>query len=119
MTADHRDISSLDEESTLLHKGAPYTSPTTHDYGTTHDLEGQTSGGEVLHRNAGHLFHWSKATAPHALRLLTNVKGWTLKGLWEHGCVQPASYIPAVLLGLLLNILDALSYGWSNSKSNG
>ena len=31
--------------------------------------------------------------------------------VWEQGIVDPLHRIPAVLLGLLLNILDALSYG--------
>jgi hypothetical protein len=33
------------------------------------------------------------------------------KTLFEKGLVQPAGYLPAVMLGLLLNILDGLSYG--------
>ena len=30
---------------------------------------------------------------------------------WIHCFTQPVSYIPAVILGLLLNLLDAISYG--------
>jgi sulfate permease, SulP family len=38
-------------------------------------------------------------------------KTWDPRAIWRLGFVQPASVLPAVFLGLLLNILDALSYG--------
>ncbi|RYO80188.1 hypothetical protein DL766_001285 [Monosporascus sp. MC13-8B] len=31
--------------------------------------------------------------------------------IWQHAVVEPARCVPAVIVGLLLNILDALSYG--------
>ncbi|KAL1954356.1 hypothetical protein VTO42DRAFT_1383 [Malbranchea cinnamomea] len=40
-----------------------------------------------------------------------NPKSWDRRTIWQKGIVHPISYLPAVLLGLLLNILDALSYG--------
>lgn len=40
-----------------------------------------------------------------------NPKSWDRRTVWEKGIVHPVSLLPAVLLGLLLNILDALSYG--------
>ena len=33
------------------------------------------------------------------------------KGLWNNVVLKPVLYIPAVILGLLLNVLDGLSYG--------
>ena len=42
---------------------------------------------------------------------LTHPKTWETRALWDQALLKPASYIPAVILGLLLNILDALSYG--------
>lgn len=30
---------------------------------------------------------------------------------WSHCVTQPIQYVPAVILGLLLNLLDAISYG--------
>ncbi|KAJ6100920.1 hypothetical protein N7499_000550 [Penicillium canescens] len=44
-------------------------------------------------------------------RALANPKTWDRRILWQEAVVRPASLVPAVLLGLLLNILDALSYG--------
>ena len=44
-------------------------------------------------------------------RRLLSPKTWGLKAIWRTGVINPAGYIPAVILGLLLNVLDALSYG--------
>ncbi|KAK9849199.1 sulfate anion transporter [Penicillium brevicompactum] len=44
-------------------------------------------------------------------RTLSNPKSWNKRAIWEQAVAYPASLVPAVLLGLLLNILDALSYG--------
>ncbi|KAL9123094.1 MAG: hypothetical protein Q9187_000345 [Circinaria calcarea] len=44
-------------------------------------------------------------------RRVMSPKTWGLKAVWRMGIIKPAGYIPAVILGLLLNILDALSYG--------
>jgi SulP family sulfate permease len=42
---------------------------------------------------------------------LSHPKTWNPRAVWREGIVHPASLLPAVFLGLLLNILDALSYG--------
>jgi SulP family sulfate permease len=44
-------------------------------------------------------------------RILANPKTWNPRAIWDTAVITPASCLPAVLLGLLLNILDALSYG--------
>lgn len=120
MTLTDRDTSPVDEASTLLHKSVPFASDTTHDYGTTHDLEGQTSGGKAACQIIVGVLQWPRKVAPHAFHIVANPKScWTLKGLWKSGCVQSGRYVPAVLLGLLLNILDALSYGQCLSSPQG
>lgn len=55
----------------------------------------------------------SKAVAEIARcsRLLCSPKSWNRREIWHNGVVHPISLIPSVFLGLLLNILDALSYG--------
>lgn len=40
-----------------------------------------------------------------------NPKRWDRKAIWQNCVMAPAQSIPSVLLGMLLNILDALSYG--------
>jgi SulP family sulfate permease len=77
-------------------------------YGTAAtDLEGQSvsyvqrrSPVQEAYSRAGTLF--SVATHP---------KSWDRRAIWREGVVRPVSLLPAVFLGLLLNILDALSYG--------
>jgi len=52
-----------------------------------------------------------RAHTDRVVRVVTNPKSWNTHDVWNYGIRQPGSYIPPVLLGLLLNILDALSYG--------
>lgn len=47
----------------------------------------------------------------NACRTLANPKSWDARAIWDTAVITPAACLPAVLLGLLLNILDALSYG--------
>lgn len=50
-------------------------------------------------------------TAKSVVRVLANPKGWDLKQVASAVIVAPVKTLPAVFLGLLLNLLDALSYG--------
>src|SRR5690606_735810 len=43
--------------------------------------------------------------------ILSSPSKWDGRAVWHGAVVTPASYMPAVVVGLLLNILDALSYG--------
>ncbi|KAF4636953.1 hypothetical protein G7Y89_g1131 [Cudoniella acicularis] len=54
---------------------------------------------------------WPKEKAANAARLALNPKSWDKRAIWNNAVVAPVGYLPAVILGLLLNILDALSYG--------
>lgn len=47
----------------------------------------------------------------HTFAVVANPKHWDRKAIWQTAVVTPASCLPAVCVGLLLNILDALSYG--------
>ena len=49
-------------------------------------------------------------------RALLSPKTWNVRFILQIAVMKPASYIPAIVLGLLLNILDALSYGIRSSK---
>ena len=49
--------------------------------------------------------------AGHVVSVAVNPTRWDRKALWDNVVVAPASCLPAVCVGLLLNILDALSYG--------
>ena len=54
---------------------------------------------------------WSKDQSRTMTRTLVSPKTWDKRIIWQNTIVKPAGYIPAIILGLLLNILDALSYG--------
>jgi SulP family sulfate permease len=43
--------------------------------------------------------------------LITSPKKWNKEVIWHKTVVEPAGFLPAVVLGALLNVLDALSYG--------
>ena len=53
------------------------------------------------------IWKWYKFSAQEAIRKVTHPQKWDIPHMWEVG----VGAIAAVFLGLLLNILDALSYG--------
>lgn len=78
-------------------------------YGSIGDVESQNYVREVS-RASGQ--SWSRAKKIFGIWqnfLHSNI--WTQQGLWENLVLAPFYAVPAVLLGLLLNLLDALSYG--------
>ncbi|KAL4920254.1 sulfate transporter family-domain-containing protein [Aspergillus aurantiobrunneus] len=100
-----------DEEDTRTERTSllPRTSPSrpSRNYGVANDVEGQI---------------YSPKETPSALpsvlskisttfQVLARPKSWNSRTVWQRGVVHPLSLLPSVLLGLLLNILDALSYG--------
>ncbi|KAK3943747.1 sulfate transporter family-domain-containing protein [Diplogelasinospora grovesii] len=46
-----------------------------------------------------------------AFRVVCEPNRWDRRAIWQHVFVAPVACLPAVIVGLLLNILDALSYG--------
>lgn len=47
----------------------------------------------------------------HGVSVAINPRRWDHKAVWQNAVIAPVSCLPAVCVGLLLNILDALSYG--------
>ncbi|KAJ5892531.1 hypothetical protein N7504_009222 [Penicillium tannophilum] len=78
-----------------------------HKYGAVEDVESQ---GGITSRSSSVLAK-GLATVAECSRTIMSPKSWNRRAIWEQGIVHPVSLVPAVLLGLLLNILDALSYG--------
>ena len=80
-------------------------------YGSIKDLEGQQAASfRPTSRTRVGLQVFKEKTA-RIVRVVTNPKSWDRENIIEYGIRQPASFVPPVILGLLLNILDALSYG--------
>lgn len=96
---------SVGEQTSLLRK--PSRSTHNRSYGTAGDIESQT----VPRKARPSIFSEALAKGEKFRVLLSNPKSWDRRAMWRKGVVYPASLIPSVLLGLLLNILDALSYG--------
>lgn len=55
--------------------------------------------------------HNAKARISRVTSKVQDPKTWDRQALWQSVVVAPVVCLPAVIVGLLLNILDALSYG--------
>ncbi|KAL8929854.1 MAG: hypothetical protein Q9208_000998 [Pyrenodesmia sp. 3 TL-2023] len=80
--------------------------------GSIHDLESQKQG--CLATSSTQIGNFLKSARERLLSGTTTAfspKSWDGKAVREQALLKPATYVPAVILGLLLNILDALSYG--------
>ncbi|KAK3900938.1 sulfate transporter family-domain-containing protein [Staphylotrichum tortipilum] len=76
------------------------------------DLEGQKYlGRKTLLRSAAGSLRYTGACVAGAVQLISNPKRWDSRALWQNAVVAPVACLPAVVVGLLFNILDALSYG--------
>ncbi len=80
-------------------------------YGSIKDIESQKTSDEVQTSKRSLALQQIKECASGVVRVAMSPKSWNRRDLWEYGMRQPASLLPPVILGLLLNILDALSYG--------
>lgn len=76
-------------------------------YAKFNDVERQRPAKEKYHKQ------WRKAVSNTRACVYTvsHPKTWNPKAIYREVVVHPISLLPAVFLGLLLNILDALSYG--------
>ncbi|KAI9758153.1 MAG: hypothetical protein M4579_003186 [Chaenotheca gracillima] len=75
------------------------------------DLEGQDEGRRGRWAAVSSSVSRRKEKGVALARTVLSPKSWDRRVIWKQGLVRPLGYLPAVVLGLLLNILDALSYG--------
>jgi SulP family sulfate permease len=75
------------------------------------DIERQTLRKRASWPKFRKLISWPGKMGINAIRRAANPKSWDRKLVWQNAVVTPVGYLPAVILGTLLNILDALSYG--------
>lgn len=75
------------------------------------DLERQETKRKASWPKLRNVVFWPKERGLDVARNVLNPKRWDRKAIWKHAVVEPVGFLPAVVLGLLLNILDALSYG--------
>ena len=60
------------------------------------------------------LVMWPREKGKEVARIALDPRAWDRKAIWQHAVKEPVGALPAAILGLLLNILDALSYGMFN-----
>jgi SulP family sulfate permease len=96
-------ISQPSERTSLLRKRTAY--------GSVKDLESLKASAVVPSSRLSIALRQCRDNTAGVVRMVTNPKSWNTQDIWNYGLRQPASFIPPVILGLLLNILDALSYG--------
>ena len=104
-------ISQPSERTSLLLKKVNYGSGGILTEGSVQDLENQKSLWATCGKRVKGFFYQSKRQAISAVMTLDSPKSWDKKQIFHQVIKQPASYLAPVVLGLLLNVLDALSYG--------
>ena len=80
-------------------------------YGAIKDLESQRTSEQIQGNRMALAIQQTRDGFFGIVRVVTTPKSWNKGDIWEYGIRQPASLVPPVILGLLLNVLDALSYG--------
>lgn len=104
-------ISRPDERTSLLFRKTAYGSESSRGCGYTKDIESQRLPRESPMTKFRRCLTQTGESGARLGRVITSPKSWDKRDLWVYGIREPANYIPPVILGLLLNILDALSYG--------
>lgn len=117
VTVDKGIISQPSERTGLLLRNAISGRGESSDYNTISDLERQPLSGTGVPSRVLSVARDARRHTNFVFKRLANPKTWNRQAVWEYGVRQPLSYIPPVILGLLLNILDALSYGKSRLES--
>ncbi|KAL2067367.1 hypothetical protein VTL71DRAFT_1792 [Oculimacula yallundae] len=54
---------------------------------------------------------WPREKGINVARTIVDPRAWDRKAIWQNAVKEPVGALPAVVVGALLNILDALSYG--------
>jgi sulfate permease, SulP family len=75
------------------------------------DIERQEVRRRVSWPKLRNVVRWPKEKGLDIARTVLKPKSWNRKLIVQKAVKEPFGYLPAVILGLLLNILDALSYG--------
>lgn len=75
------------------------------------DLEGQDIPKKLSWTKLRKITMWPREKGFDLARTVINPRRWDSRAIWDNAVLAPISVLPAVTLGLLLNILDALSYG--------
>lgn len=106
VVAEDRDEFIPNERTSLLH--GPSLDRPVHEQT---DVEGQKKRKKPWLRRLLDKGYRAESNVAHAVAVAVNPTRWDRKIIWQKAIADPISCLPAVAVGLLLNILDALSYG--------
>ncbi|KAH8676260.1 sulfate transporter family protein [Xylariales sp. PMI_506] len=119
----HTDASSLYDPGTIdgARETEPLLRPKSHDHRLPDspelsdgemlsDVESQKPRPRSRHRGYGSIRELTRSTV-EGVSSAMNPKTWDRRAIWQNVILAPLSCLPSVVVGLLLNILDALSYG--------
>nr|OQO27097.1 hypothetical protein B0A51_05863 [Rachicladosporium sp. CCFEE 5018] len=107
----NEDADTPTEVSPLLPRGR-LSSHRKQTYETAAEAEGQASRTSArIWDRMGLSLPWNRNDRATSRSKVINVKSWDARYIVKKVVVDPARTIPAVFLGVLLNLLDALSYG--------
>lgn len=99
------------EESPLLQRERTASLRKSLDDDDRDDVEGQLVRRTGTWHQINHAYPSLKKVVVDTYRTASNPKSWDMHKVADTVVVQPALVLPAVFLGVLLNLLDALSYG--------
>lgn len=75
------------------------------------DIEGQKDAHHAAKHSIRQALAYPASRVRDAFRVAINPKTWSGKAILQNVVLAPLATLPAVILGLLMNVLDALSYG--------
>ncbi|KAL8942735.1 MAG: hypothetical protein Q9216_001483 [Gyalolechia sp. 2 TL-2023] len=105
-------ISQPTERTVLLLNKQVYGSSNPNADDVDNDIESQKTKSKIkMDRSTRNFWKMALRHGHSAMSKTLYPKTWASKAVWGQVLLKPAGYIPPVILGLLLNILDALSYG--------
>lgn len=111
ITSRRKDTCQLSERSALLPNGDESDQEECAAYRSIPDLESQKASDKSVVACMRVVIKRKTVRIHQLIERVSNLKLWSTQAVWNHYFRQSVSYVPPVVLGLLLNILDALSYG--------
>ena len=104
-------ISQPNEQTALLLKKVACRLEDSQNHGSAQDIENQKAHLEYSQHKFWILCAKIRQNNAMIARRLVHPKSWDRQAIWDQAVRKPLSFIPPIILGLLLNVLDALSYG--------
>lgn len=99
------------ERTPLMRKGDSFESTHPDWIQQQRDIESQDLRRKPSWPKLRNIITWPRERGYDIAATVFTPKRWNRQAIWQNAVLDPIGFLPAVLLGVLLNILDALSYG--------